>query len=221
MKFFSIHDLIIDITLHRELKMRREETKRLTITAIFAALLIIQTFVPNIGYIRIIPALPSITTIPITIAVYGALMGPKAGLGFGLFWGITRLLVAYTQPGDMVSLMLFQNPVISLVPSILAGYVPGLIANVFEKNNHEKAGYIISGAATSLTNTIMVILLASLFFMHDPASLVHYLGNYNSSTPLILILIAALGMNGLLEAIFTAIVAPIIVTPLKLVMKKA
>ena len=94
--------------------MRREETKRMAITAVFAALLIIQTFVPNIGYIRVIPALPAITTIPLTIAVYGTLMGPKAGFIFGLFWGITRLIIAYTQPGDMVSLMLFQNPVISL-----------------------------------------------------------------------------------------------------------
>ena len=59
--------------------MRREETKRLAITAVFAALLIIQTFVPNVGYIRIIPALPAITTIPITIAVYGTLMGPFLG----------------------------------------------------------------------------------------------------------------------------------------------
>ncbi len=115
--------------------MRREETKRMAITAVFAALLIIQTFVPNIGYIRIVPALPAITTIPLTIAVYGTLMGPKAGFIFGLFWGITRLIVAYTQPGDMVSLMLFQNPVISLVPSILAGYFPGIIGRYLIKIN--------------------------------------------------------------------------------------
>jgi len=200
--------------------MRREETKRLAITAVFAALLIIQTFVPNVGYIRIIPALPAITTIPSTIAVYGTLMGPKAGFLFGLFWGITRLFVAYTQPGDIVSLMLFQNPVISLVPSILAGYFPGIIGKYFDNSKYAKLGYILSGAATSLTNTIMVIGLTSLFFMHDPAKLVQHLGNYNSSTPLILILITALGFNGLLEAIFTAIVTPIIVTPLKLVMKR-
>lgn len=31
--------------------MRREETKRLAITAVFAALLIVQTFVPNVGYV--------------------------------------------------------------------------------------------------------------------------------------------------------------------------
>ena len=71
--------------------MRREETKRLAITAVFAALLIVQTFVPNVGYVRIIPALPAVTTIPMTIAVYGTLMGQKAGLGFGLFWGYYQI----------------------------------------------------------------------------------------------------------------------------------
>ena len=202
--------------------MRREETRRMTITAVFAAILIMQTFLPNIGYVRIIPVLPvAITTIPMTIAIYGTLMGTKAGLGFGLFWGITRLIVAYTQPGDMVSLMLFQNPVISVVPSVLAGFFPSLITKAMGKTNYAKLGYIFSGAVTALTNTIMVILLTSIFFMHDPASLVHYLGNYSSSTPLILILITALGANGVIEAIFTALVVPVIFTPLNLVLKRA
>ena len=58
-------------------------------------------------------------------------------------------------------------------------------------------------------------------FYADPASLLHYLGNYNSSTPLILILITALGANGVIEAIFTALVVPVIVTPLNLVLKRA
>src|SRR5690625_7677910 len=116
--------------------MRREETKRLAITAVFAALLIVQTFVPNVGYIRIIPALPDVTTIPMTIAVYGTLMGQKAGLGFGLFWGITRLIVAYTQPREMVSLLLFQNPVVSLVPRSLAVYFAGIIASALTTSQY-------------------------------------------------------------------------------------
>ncbi|GAA2954782.1 hypothetical protein GCM10019995_06990 [Lactobacillus kefiranofaciens subsp. kefirgranum] len=57
--------------------------------------------------------------------------------------------------------------------------------------------------------------------MHDPATLVHYLGNDAANSPLILILVTALGVNGLIEAIFTAIVVPVIVTPLNLVMKRA
>ena len=192
--------------------MRRKETARLTITAVFVALLLLQTFVPNIGYIRIIPALPAITTIPLTIAIYSSLMGPKAGLGFGLFWGITRLFVAYTQPGDIVSLLIFQNPVISLVPSIIAGWLPGLIVKVIKRKD---IGFIFAGLVASLTNTFLVILLTSLFFMNNATVLTSHLGNNTGSNTLFIILVAALGLNGILEAIFTGIVTPIVAIPLR------
>lgn len=65
----------------------RKEITNLTITAVFIALLFIQTFVPNVGYVRILPSLPAITTIPLTIAVYGTLMGPKWGIGFWISLG--------------------------------------------------------------------------------------------------------------------------------------
>ena len=203
--------------------MKRKEITNMTITAIFIALLIVQTFVPNIGYVRILPALPAITTIPLTIAIYGTIMGPKWGSMFGLVWGLTRLIVAYTQPGDMVSLLLFQNPIISLVPSILAGDFPGAITKLLmtRDNTVKRWGYALSGAVTSLTNTFLVITLASLFFMNDPASLTMYLGHFSQGTSLFVILMISLGMNGLVEAIFTAVVVPMIVTPLNYVMKKA
>lgn len=202
--------------------MKRKETVKITIMAVFTALLIVQTFVPNIGYIRILPALPAITTIPLTVAIFGTLMGPKMGAEFGLIWGITRLIVAYTQPGDMVSLLLFQNPIISLVPSILSGFFAGVITNKFSNEDlkFKKIGYVFSGAVASLTNTLLVIGLASLFFVNNPASLTSYLGNINQGTPLFWILISTLGINGLVEAIFTAVVVPIIVTPLNYVLKK-
>lgn len=192
--------------------MRRKETARLTITAVFVALLLLQTFVPNIGYIRIVPALPAITTIPLTIAIYSSLMGSKAGLGFGLFWGITRLFVAYTQPGDIVSLLIFQNPVISLVPSIIAGWLPGLIVKVIKRKD---IGFIFAGLVASLTNTFLVIILTSLFFMNNATVLTSHLGNNTGSNTLFIILVAALGLNGILEAIFTGIVTPIVAIPLR------
>ena len=77
--------------------MRREQTRNMAITALFIALFLLQTFVPNIGYIRILPGLPAITTAPLTVAIYALLMGPVAGAVFGLFWGILRLILAFTQ----------------------------------------------------------------------------------------------------------------------------
>lgn len=197
--------------------MRKKETTRLTITAIFAAILILQTFVPNIGYVRILPTLPAITTIPLTITLYSVLMGPKSGLLFGLFWGITRLIVAYTQPGDMVSLMLFQNPIISIVPSIVAGWLPGLIA---KKMKIKEISYILSGAVASLANTFLVLGLTTLFFMNNSATLMKYLGNTSGSSSLFIVLIAALGMNGLIEAVFTAVLTTIIGLPLQKVFQR-
>lgn len=202
--------------------MRREQTRNMAITALFIALFLLQTFVPNIGYIRILPGLPAITTAPLTVAIYALLMGPVAGTVFGLFWGILRLILAFTQPGDIVSLMLFQNVFIAVIPSVCAGLFSGLIGKLFQnkKNGIRETSYAIAGAVTSLTNTVLVILLTSLVFMNDSGRLIGYMGNFAKGTPLIEALIIALGMNGLIEAIFTAIVTPIIVIPLKKVMKR-
>ncbi len=197
--------------------MRKTETTRLTITAIFVAILLLQTLVPNIDYIRLLPALPTITTIPLTVALYSCLMGSKAGVGFGIFWGLTRLFVAYTQPGDMVSLILFQNPIISLVPSIIAGWLPGLIVKLMKG---EKISFLVAGVTASLTNTFLVIGLSSLLFMNHAASLMKYLGNTSNSQSLFLVLVAALGMNGVVEASFTGLFTPVIGLPLEKVFRK-
>ncbi|CAM3182500.1 Uncharacterized membrane protein [Lactobacillus bombicola] len=196
--------------------MQRKQTRNLAITALFVAIFLLQTFVPNIGYIRILPALPAITTVPLTVAIYSLLMGPRAGAIFGLFWGGLRLYLAITQPGDMVSLMLFRNPIIAVLPSVLAGLFSGMIGQVFAQKSSriKEFSYIGAGAIASLTNTIMVILLTSIIFMHNSTQLIGYLGNFDHNIPLIKVLFLALGLNGLVEMIFTAIVTPIVVSPL-------
>ncbi|WP_223903009.1 ECF transporter S component [Lactobacillus laiwuensis] len=203
--------------------MKRENTVKLAITAVFLAILILQTFVPNIGYIRILPALPAITTVPLTVAVYSSLLSPSYGIVFGLIWGLTRLIVAYTQPGDMVSLLLFRNPIIALVPSIFAGFLPSLLTNYFTQKNLEikKWVYALNGGIASITNTVLVIVLASLFFMKSPNELIANIGNFSAGMPLFLVLLTSLGINGLIEAIFTALVTPLIVSPLHYIMKRA
>lgn len=203
--------------------MKRENTVKLAITAVFLAILILQTFVPNIGYIRILPALPAITTVPLTVAVYSSLLSPSYGIVFGLIWGLTRLIVAYTQPGDMVSLLLFRNPIIALVPSIFAGFLPSLLTNYFTQKNLEikKWVYALNGGIASITNTVLVIVLASLFFMKSPNELIANIGNFSAGMPLFLVLLTSLGINGLIEAIFTAVVTPVIVSPLHYIMERA
>lgn len=199
--------------------MKRAKTTNLTITAIFVAILLLQTFVPNIGYIHILPGLPAITTVPLTVAIYAALMGVKAGTLFGLFWGITRFIMAYVQPTDMLTILLFQNPLIAIVPRMAAGFVPGIVEKYLGKRNEKLSGFL-AGIGASLVNTLLVIVFASIIFAHDPASLTKYMNISHSSQPLIVILLAALGVNGIVEMIFTGVLTPIILPALKIIRKK-
>lgn len=199
--------------------MKKTKTVNLTITAIFVAILLLQTFVPNIGYIHLLPGLPAITTVPLTVAIYSCLMGVRAGTLFGLFWGITRFIMAYLQPTDMVTILLFQNPLIAIIPRVAAGFIPGMIEKRFG-NKNAKLSAFLAGILTSLTNTLLVIVLASLIFAHDPASLTRYMNISNSSQPLIVILLVALGVNGIAEMIFTGVLTPIILPALKLIRKR-
>ncbi|WP_297816223.1 ECF transporter S component [uncultured Lactobacillus sp.] len=202
--------------------MTSKKVQNITIGAIFVAILIIQSFVPYLGYIRILPALPSITIIPLTVAIAGGLLGTGFGTAMGLVWGVLSLILAYTQPGDMVSLMLFQNPFIAIVPRVAAGFAGGMISLAAKEESRRQKTFIfgLSGLAVSLINTLLVITLTSLFFANNPAALLHNLGQSTSQAPLIWILLVALGMNGVVEAIFTGVVTPIIVMPLRRFLSK-
>lgn len=197
--------------------MINKKTFRIAISAIFVAIILVQTFVPYIGYIRILPGLPSITTIPLTVALAGCLMGP----GFGTSIGLLSLFVAYTQPGDIVSMLLFRNIFIALIPRAAAGFIAGMIGQAArdESKLQKTVVYTIAGLCTSLANTLLVISITSLWFMNNPAALLQSLGQTQNSAPLIAILLSVLGVNGVVEAIFTAILTPAIAMPLKQVMK--
>lgn len=197
---------------------KRKQTLNVTITAVFTAILLLEAFIPNIGNITIFPGLPTITIIPLTVAVYACLMGPKAGAGFGLAWGLTSLIRAYAAPNSLVTILLFQNPVICLLPRVLAGYLAGLTVLSFKKwaktDKGLIAGYTLSGLIASIANTLLVILLSAAFYWNDPGKLLSALGQSGSGKSLLIVLLAALGANGTVEALFSGIVTPLVVTPL-------
>lgn len=203
--------------------MRNRKTLNLTLIAIFIGLILLQSFVPNLGYIRVIPALPAISSLVLTVSIGGALLGPKSGLALGLFWGLSSLFMAYTQPSDPLSLLLFQNPIIAVVPRMLVGLFAGLVASFFKKReskNVQLFGYGLSGLVGALSNTFLVISFASLFFLNNPTAITSHLGVVNQNNPLIIILLVALGLNGIVEAVASSILTPIVVIPLQKVLER-
>lgn len=202
--------------------MRNTKTLNLTLIAVFFALILMQSYIPNLGYIRILPMLPSISTLVLTVSIAGALLGPKSGAVVGLLWGIVSWFMAFTQPGDPLSLLLFQNFVIAVVPRVLVGLFSGLIANLFANKGQSLKifGFGLSGFIGAMTNTILVIVFTSIFFLGNPETITSHLGAIDKNSPLIFILLSVLGFNGIVEAIVTSIFTPIVVVPLRKVMKR-
>ncbi|MGM9904774.1 ECF transporter S component [Lactobacillus sp.] len=198
----------------------RQKTLNLTISAVFVAILLLEAFIPNVGYITILPGLPAITTIPLTVAVFASLRGPKASAAFGLVWGLTSLIRAYAAPNGLVTILLFQNPLIALLPRVAAGWAAGMAGQLADKwEGKRPLAYALSGLFASAVNTLMVILLSDLVYFSHPQKLALALGA-KSGQSLLVILFTALAVNGILEAVFSGLITPLITAPLKQRLKR-
>lgn len=187
--------------------------KELTLLAVFTAIIMLQTFVPNLGYIRF--ALVDFTIIHVTVIIGACVLGWKKGAILGGVWGISSMIYAYSTPGLLNPL--FYNPLIAVVPRIFVGLVAGFVFELFK--NKAKHAIILSGAgiAGTLTNTILV-LSALYFFGYD--FLFKALNLTQGATdPVLTFILSLVTTNTLFEILIAAIVVPAVVTPLRRLVK--
>lgn len=187
----------------------RSKAYRISIIGILTALILVQSYVPLIGYISL--GTVSITTIHLTVIIGAMMLGTSGGVEMGLIWGLTSLLVAYTTPADPLSLLLFRNPIIAIVPRVMTGLVAGLIFNQIQAS--KRTGVVgtikmaVAGVAGALTNTLLVIGFTWLFYASKASTLV---GNGASSANLGWVMMALLGVNAIAEAVAAGIVTPML-----------
>lgn len=183
---------------------------RISILAILTALLLVQSFVPMVGYINIIPGLPAVTTVHLTVILGAVILGTRGGSTLGLIWGILSLIQAYTAPGDPLSLLIFQNPIIAILPRVLVGTVVGFTFEHLQHSRITKPGAMaLAGVLGALVNTTLVILLTWVFYSHQASGMYH-----TDPSRLIIVMLAAVAVNAIMEAILAGIVTPLIGTPL-------
>lgn len=185
--------------------MMENKTKQLTRLSLLIAVLVIQTFVPGIGYIPIGPI--QATIIHITVIVGACLFGRKTGFVLGLSWGVLRMIKAMLMP-DILSVV-FINPLVSVLPRLLVGWISGIVADFLGRYFSTKVSYTLTGVIGSIVNTITV-LTAIYFFAGE--SYANALGI--PETALMATFIAAMGSNGVLEAVVSGILTPLLATPL-------
>ena len=171
--------------------------------ALFGAIIIIQNFIPFLGYIPMGPL--NLTIIHITVIVTALVFGTKYGSIIGGIWGII------TSP---LAAIVFVNPLISILPRILIGTVAGWLFKFLTLRTGKKyLSMTVAAVAGSLVNTILVLGQIYLFYRGHSMALYHI--DIQALLPYLLGVIAT---NGIPEAILAGILAPMIAKPLRKMM---
>ncbi len=101
--------------------MTRSKLEKMVLTAMFCAIITAMTFIPFVGYITYGGL--SLTTLHV-VAILGAVtLGPVRGAVIGLVWGVTCLL--YAIANGTADAAIFLNPLISVVPRVIVGFMAG------------------------------------------------------------------------------------------------
>jgi uncharacterized membrane protein len=194
----------------------RKRILEITTTGLFMAIIIVMTFIPNLGYIQI--NVLSITTLHIPVIVGSVLLGPVGGLILGATWGITNWINALQYPIEGV---IFMNPLISVVPRIIVGLVVGFgsvwpvlktdsknkIARFFANTHVRDVTLAIVG---TMTNTVLVLSAIGLF-----ASTIAW----PFSQTFTVIVQVVLSLNGSVELISAIVIVPIVLAALRRIRK--
>lgn len=184
---------------------------QMTMISMFLAILIIQTFVPVLGYIPLGPI--DVTIVHITVILAGILFGSKTGLVVGTSWGLLSMLRAYIQPTPFN--VVFLNPLISVVPRLLVGWLSGLLFELLKDRVKERWSYVITALVGTLLNTVLVLGGIYVFAAETYAAALGV-----SQTVLLGALATVVATNGVIEVVASMIILPLVAIPVTRVLKR-
>lgn len=198
--------------MSQSLNNSSQKTRRTVILSIFLALILLQTWVPFLGYIAIPPL--NITIIHVTVIVATLLLGTREGFIIGTFWGINSLLRAYLMPTSPMYIYVFSSPLVSLLPRMIMPLIVGFLVRYPFSKMGNRLKFMLAGGIGSVLNTVLVLGSIAVFKRAE------YLQIQGASlSNLWTVLGGIILVNGVPEAIFSVLVTPIIMRALKVVEK--
>lgn len=187
---------------------KKKKTLRIALLALFTAIIILQNFIPFLGYIPL--GVLNLTIIHVTVIIAALLLGPKDGAIVGGIWGTITFIRAFVWPTSPIAPIVFVNPLISILPRILIGVVAGYAFIWAKKSFHSKIfAASLASVLGSLTNTFLV--LGQIYLFYRGQSQVMYGLDTAALMPYLLGLVLT---NGIPEALIAAIVSPAVAVPL-------
>ncbi|MFW5913435.1 MAG: ECF transporter S component [Bacillota bacterium] len=182
--------------------MRNKKTLEMTTMAMFIAIIVVMAMIPQVGFFQYGGVAITTLHVPVIIsAIYG---GRKFGLTIGFAFGLFSMIIAYMRPdpGNVV----FQNPVIAILPRALFGLASAYIfigLSKVIKNMPVVVG--LTFALGTLTHTFLV--LSSIAFLEN--SIRAILGEFYD------LIIIVMALNGPIEIAIAVIIGTPIIIRLK------
>lgn len=180
--------------------MNKINVKSISKIGIFSALLIVLSLTP-IGLIPIGPL--RITTVHIPIIIIAILEGKEIGLFVGLIFG----LFSFFQHLSGISILsfIFINPLVSVFPRAMIGYLSGYFYEKSKVNDNIKL--FLSSVIGTVTNTFGVLFFAYIFFAEKIQSVL----KINA----LKFIFGIISTNGIGEIVFACLIVPFVVKKLR------
>ena len=182
-----------------------ERILSMTFDAFFIAVLLLMTFVPNLGFIAVTPFI-SFTLMHLPVLLGAALGGPKKGVLYGFVFGVASYIQALSSAGFNA---LFAFPWVAIPPRLLFGLAAGLVFGFVGKVSQTKARglYLTLGSAMlTFLHTGLVFLDLYIFYPAEITGLFSSTSPVAAGTGLTFLLIIVIGMLG--EMAIAALVIP-------------
>ncbi len=139
--------------------MTNKRTNEIALIAIFGAIILFMSLVPAPwglpwGYVPIKPVEATIIHIPVIIG--GIFGGKRVAIYLGLFFGIGSLLAALIYAP--ITAPLFYNPLVSILPRILFGYLIYVFYAFISKHiKNSGVSMALTFALSTVAHSVMVL----------------------------------------------------------------
>ena len=179
---------------------QRGKTLYLVQISMLSAIIILMTIVPFLGYIPL--GIMTATIIHIPVIIGAIVLGPLAGAILGSVFGVSCLINAFIKPPSPLDALLFQDPLVSVLPRILIGIIAALVFRwIYKKIKNQTIAALGAAILGSLTNTIFV--LGAVYIFHKDIGAQYFTVDISG---LFKTLLFVIGTNGVIEAIVAAII---------------
>ena len=195
-----------------------KKVRRLVLLSMFIGIEIVLMITP-LGFVPIGPI--NATTLHIPVIIISILLGTKEGVILGIVFGLSSIFTATFRPtafsfcfspfysiGEVHGN--FSSILIAMVPRICIGLGSGYLYKLLRKKLSESPAILISAAAGSLINTILVMSGIWLFFGKEYAATAGF-----AYETFMNVIKATIFTNGIIEAILAAIISAAVIKALK------